>query len=111
MKKILRERKKSWGDEIGRAEQREGDQLRWPGIFLMAKAMPTFSWAWQGHGEIDSELVAERISGKQELEHQAQADAARRAGVQGSEVYSTGQAATLQTGTACEDRARASSVI
>ena len=41
---------------------------------------------------------------EQELEQKAQATAIRRAGVQAVEACSTGQAATVQTGTANEDR-------
>ena len=50
------------------------------------------------------EPVAERFSGQQELEQKAKAAAVRRAGVQAVEACSTGEAATIQTGTACEDR-------
>lgn len=48
--------------------------------------------------------AAERFGGQQELEQKAQAAASRRAGVQAVEACSAGQAATVQTGTACEDR-------
>ena len=56
------------------------------------------------HRAIEDEPVATGFSGEQELEQKAQAAAVRRAGVQAVEACSTGQAATLQTGTACEDR-------
>ncbi|PQO30429.1 hypothetical protein DTL21_24045 [Bremerella cremea] len=54
-------------------------------------------------------VVATGFSGQQELEQKAQAAAVRRAARQETtqqavEACSTGQAATLQTGTACEDR-------
>lgn len=49
-------------------------------------------------------VVAERFRREQELEQKAQAAAVRRAGVQAVEACSTGQAATVQTGIACEDR-------
>ncbi|MEZ6056656.1 MAG: hypothetical protein R3C01_08125 [Planctomycetaceae bacterium] len=53
---------------------------------------------------VEDEPVAERFGGEQELEQKAQAAAVSRAGVQAVEACSTGQTATLQTGTACEDR-------
>jgi hypothetical protein len=56
------------------------------------------------HRAVEDEPVATGFSGQQELEQKAQAIAVRRAGVQAVEACSTGQAATLQTGTACEDR-------
>jgi hypothetical protein len=56
------------------------------------------------HRAIEDEPVAERLSGEQELEQKAQAAASRSAGVQAVKACSTGQAATVQTGTACEDR-------
>lgn len=53
---------------------------------------------------IEDEPVATRFSGEQELEQKAKAAASRSAGVQAVEACSTGQAATLQTGSASEDR-------
>lgn len=56
------------------------------------------------HRAVEDEPVAERFRREQELEQKAEAAAVRRAGVQTVEACSTGQAATLQTCTACEDR-------
>ena len=53
---------------------------------------------------VEDESVAEGFSGQQELEQKAQAAAVSHAGVQAVEACSTSQAATLQTGTACENR-------
>ena len=53
---------------------------------------------------VENEPVATGFSGQQELEQKAQAAAVSRAGVQAVEACSTSQAATLQTGSACEDR-------
>ena len=50
------------------------------------------------------ESVAEGFGVQHELEAAAQAIASSRAGIQAVEAYSTGKAAPLQTGTACEDR-------
>lgn len=55
-------------------------------------------------GSVEDEPVATGFSGEQELEQKAQAAAVRRAGVQAVEACSTGQAATIQASTACEDR-------
>lgn len=48
--------------------------------------------------------VDTEFSGQHEPEQKASATAIRRAGVQAVEAYSTGQDATIQTSTACEDR-------
>jgi len=53
---------------------------------------------------IPAEPTAEEFGGEQELEQEAQAAAVRRAGIQAVETCGASQAATLQTGTACEDR-------
>lgn len=53
---------------------------------------------------VTAEPVAEGFSGQQELGEKAEAAAVRRTGVQAVEACSTGQTATVQTGTACENR-------
>ena len=56
------------------------------------------------HRAVEDEPVAETFSGKQVLEQKAKAAAVRHAGVQAVEACGASQAATLQTGTACERR-------
>ena len=59
---------------------------------------------WQAERHVACQPAAERFSGQQELEQKAQAATVRRAGVQAVEACGASQAATIQTGTACEDR-------
>ena len=59
---------------------------------------------WQTQGDVTSASVATGFSGQQGLKQKARAAAVRRAGVQAVEACSTGKAATIQNGTACEDR-------
>lgn len=61
------------------------------------------------HRTVDDQSVDTVFSGQQELEQKAQAAAVRRAARQETtpqavEACSSGQAATVQTGTSCEDR-------
>lgn len=56
------------------------------------------------HRAVEDESVATGFGGQQELEQEAKAAAVRRAGVQAVEACGASQAATVQTGTACEDR-------
>ena len=58
----------------------------------------------QAQRHVACESTTEGFGGEQELEQKAKAAAVRRAGVQAVEACGASQAATLQTGTACEDR-------
>jgi len=64
---------------------------------LVAQRQECRDWAFT------AEPASEELGGEQSLVQKAQAAAIRRAGVQGVEACTTGQAPALQTGTACED--------
>ncbi len=53
---------------------------------------------------VPAEPAAEEFGGEQELGEKVQAAAVRRAGVQAVEACGASQAATVQTGKACEVR-------